>query len=40
VQYASHAYRDALTGAGIVASMSRKADCYDNRPLKTLHVLM
>jgi transposase InsO family protein len=30
VQYASHAYRNALPGAGITASMSRKADCYDN----------
>lgn len=35
VQYASHAYRDALTGAGIVASMSRKADCYDNAPMES-----
>lgn len=35
VQYASHAYRDALTGARIVASMSRKADCYDNAPMES-----
>ena len=35
VQYASHAYRDALTGAGIAASMSRKADCYDNAPMES-----
>jgi putative transposase len=35
VQYASHAYRDALTSAGIVASMSRKADCYDNAPMES-----
>jgi putative transposase len=35
VQYASHAYRDALTNAGIVASMSRKADCYDNAPMES-----
>jgi transposase InsO family protein len=34
VQYASHAYR-ALTSAGIVASMSRKADCYDNAPMES-----
>jgi transposase InsO family protein len=27
VQYASRAYRDALTEADITASMSRKADC-------------
>ena len=35
VQYASRAYRDALTGAGITASMSRKADCYDNAPMES-----
>lgn len=35
VQYASHAYRSALTSAGIVASMSRKADCYDNAPMES-----
>jgi transposase InsO family protein len=34
-QYASRAYRDALTGAGITASMSRKADCYDNAPMES-----
>jgi len=35
VQYASHAYRNVLTGAGIMASMSRKADCYDNAPMES-----
>jgi transposase InsO family protein len=35
VQYASGAYRDALSGAGITASMSRKADCYDNAPMES-----
>ncbi len=35
VQYASHAYRHALTSAGITASMSRKADCYDNAPMES-----
>jgi len=35
VQYASRAYRDALTSAGITASMSRKADCYDNAPMES-----
>ncbi|MGY4167597.1 IS3 family transposase [Bradyrhizobium sp. USDA 4529] len=35
VQYASHAYRTALAGAGITASMSRKADCYDNAPMES-----
>jgi transposase InsO family protein len=45
VQYASHEYRNALAAASITASMSRKADCYDNAPmesffhtLKTEHV--
>ena len=35
VQYASHAYREVLSGAGIAASMSRKADCYDNAPMES-----
>jgi putative transposase len=35
VQYASHAYRDVLTSASITASMSRKADCYDNAPMES-----
>jgi putative transposase len=35
VQYASHAYRKALTAAGIIASMSRRADCYDNAPMES-----
>jgi putative transposase len=30
VQYASGDYRDALARAGLIASMSRKANCYDN----------
>ena len=30
VQYASADYRRALRAAGLVASMSRKANCYDN----------
>jgi transposase InsO family protein len=29
-QYASRAYRGALDAHGLVASMSRKGDCYDN----------
>ena len=28
--YASHAYRTALTQQGMLASMSRKGDCWDN----------
>jgi len=35
VQYASRAYRSALSGAGITASMSRKANCYDNAPMES-----
>jgi transposase InsO family protein len=35
VQYASHDYRDALSAAGFTASMSRKADCYDNAPMES-----
>ena len=30
VQYASGDYRAALARAGLVASMSRKGNCYDN----------
>ncbi len=29
-QYASHEYQEALSRAGIVPSMSRKGDCWDN----------
>ena len=29
-QYASRAYRERLVDAGLVARMSRKADCWDN----------
>jgi putative transposase len=35
VQYASHDYRQALAAAGVVASMSRRADCYDNAPMES-----
>jgi transposase InsO family protein len=35
VQYASQAYREALSVAGIAASMSRKANCYDNAPMES-----
>lgn len=35
VQYASQDYRAALSAAGITASMSRKADCYDNAPMES-----
>jgi len=29
-QYASHDYRELAEGAGLVLSMSRKGDCWDN----------
>jgi putative transposase len=35
VQYASKTYRDTLSEAKITASMSRKADCYDNAPMES-----
>jgi len=35
VQYASADYRAALQSAGIQASMSRTADCYDNAPMES-----
>jgi putative transposase len=35
VQYASYDYRAALNAAGMTASMSRKADCFDNAPMES-----
>jgi transposase InsO family protein len=35
VQYASADYRSALTHAGLVASMSRKGNCYDNAAMES-----
>jgi putative transposase len=35
VQYASAEYRQTLQTAGFLASMSRKADCYDNAPMES-----
>jgi transposase InsO family protein len=35
VQYASADYRRALAQAGLVASMSRKANCYDNATMES-----
>src|SRR5881227_3876542 len=35
VQYASYDYRAVLAAADITASMSRKADCYDNAPMES-----
>jgi putative transposase len=34
VQYASHEYRRALKVLGVSASMSRKANCYDNAAME------
>ena len=34
VQYASREYRNALEGAKLLASMSRKANCYDNATME------
>lgn len=34
-QYASHDYQKALSEAGIVCSMSRKGDCWDNAPTES-----
>jgi putative transposase len=35
VQYASADYRQALSQAGLVASMSRKGNCYDNASIES-----
>jgi transposase InsO family protein len=35
VQYASHAYRQALAHAGLLPSMSRKGNCYDNAVMES-----
>jgi putative transposase len=35
VQYASADYRNLVQSAGFRASMSRKADCYDNAPMES-----
>jgi transposase InsO family protein len=35
VQYASAAYREALAHAGLLASMSRKGNCYDNAAMES-----
>ena len=35
VQYASEDYRKVVQSAGLVASMSRKGDCYDNAPMES-----
>jgi transposase InsO family protein len=35
VQYASAEYRKMMQAAGLTASMSRQADCYDNAPMES-----
>ena len=39
VQYASADYRKVIRSAGSRASMSRKADCYDNAPMESFFTL-
>jgi transposase InsO family protein len=34
IQYACHAYRQELKAAGLVASMSRRGNCYDNAAME------
>lgn len=34
-QYCAHEYRQEIEKAGMVASMSRKGDCYDNAPTES-----
>ena len=34
-QYASHAYRKLLGAFGMVQSMSRRANCWDNSPMES-----
>lgn len=35
IQYACHAYRQELKAAGLVASMSRRGNCYDNAAMES-----
>ncbi len=35
VQYASRAYQDVLRQHGLICSMSRRANCYDNAPMES-----
>ena len=35
VQYASHAYRQRLAQAGVIPSMSRPGNCYDNAAMES-----
>jgi putative transposase len=35
VQYCSHEFRKILARHGLIASMSRKGNCYDNAPMES-----
>jgi len=35
-QYCSHSFQDALTSYGMLSSMSRKGNCWDNAPTESL----
>lgn len=39
-QYASHAYRNQLNEYNMIASMSRKGNCYDNACIESFHSLI
>jgi len=39
VQYASYAYQDQLKEYGMISSMSRKGNCYDNACIESFHSL-
>ncbi len=34
-QYTSHTYRALLDDQGVIVSMSRKGDCFDNAPVES-----
>jgi transposase InsO family protein len=39
-QYAAKDYREKLEAYGMVASMSRKGNCYDNAPIESFHSIL
>ena len=40
VQYAAHGYRRRLSEHGLVCSMSRKGDCWDNAPMEGFYATL
>jgi transposase InsO family protein len=40
VQYACRAYRQRLAAHGVVCSMSRKGDCWDNAPMESFYATL